>query len=216
MWASVVLDRAFVGPVIALIDHGELRCPKVVSVSRLKDVADFWDAEIARWVEGDPHLHPDLERWRRGYRGRGAGAVDMSVMPEPYVGPLAIREPAVVMMGLNPGLPAPEFQALDGIYTRRVRETSYSQWAAEGPYTDADWESRRGANRYHRSRATFARRLLGNDSIEAKDILHLELYPFHSQSVTAPMLPPADLLQRYILEPLGELATPLVFAFGKP
>ncbi|SDL13921.1 hypothetical protein SAMN04488242_0398 [Tessaracoccus oleiagri] len=52
----------------------------------------------------------------------------MTVMPEPYIGPLAAKStPALVMLGLNPGAPAPTFQSIDGIYTQRVRETSYGE-----------------------------------------------------------------------------------------
>lgn len=184
--------------------------------SRLAAV-EFWDKEIGRWVKGDHRLHPDLERWRGAYAGRGAGTVDMTVMPEPYIGPLAARNtPALVMLGLNPGAPAPTFQSMQGIYTQRVRETSYGDWAKSGPYTDAAWEEAHGRNRYHQSRLSFARRLHSDNSIQAQELLYIELYPFHSKSVTAAITPPADLLNRFILDPINELETPFIFAFGKP
>ena len=73
-----------------------------------------------------------------------------------------------------------------------------------------------GPNRYHRNRLQFARRLHGDPSIEATDLLYMELYPFQSKRVTGPMAPPPDLLARYILNPIAELDVPFVFAFGKP
>ncbi|GAA3873392.1 anti-phage DNA glycosylase Brig1 [Tessaracoccus defluvii] len=184
--------------------------------SRLAAV-EFWDREIGLWVKGNHRLHPDLERWRATYSGRGAGTVDMTVMPEPYIGSLAgSATPALVMLGLNPGAPAPAFQSMDGIYTQRVRETSYSNWASSGPYTDATWQQAHGRNRYHHNRLAFARRLHNDDTIQNHDLLYIELYPFHSKAVTAAITPPADLLTRFILDPISELETPFVFAFGKP
>ena len=95
------------------------------------EVVEFWNTEIGRWVGGDDRLHPDLERWRRAYAGSGDGAVDLSVFPEPYVGPLhREHSPALVMLGLNPGAAAPRFQGVDGIYTEQIRRTSYGEWAA--------------------------------------------------------------------------------------
>lgn len=179
--------------------------------------AEFWNREIGRWARGDHRLHPDLERWRASYAGRGAGTVDMTVMPEPYIGPLATKAtPALVMLGLNPGAPAPAFQSSEGIYTQRVRSTSYAAWANGGPYTDEAWEGVHGRNRYHHNRLSFARRLHADNSIQAHDLLIIELYPFHSKSITAAITPPPDLLTRFILNPISELETPFVFAFGLP
>ncbi len=181
------------------------------------EAVEFWNTEIGRWVEGDDRLHPDLERWRAAYAGRGDGAVDLSVFPEPYIGPLRSEHiPALVMLGLNPGAAAPQFQGIDGIYTERIRQSSYGEWAAGGPYSDAVWESANGRNRYHQNRLTFARRLHQDASIQASDLLYVELYPFHSKRVTGPIAPPPDLLTRFILDPIAELEVPFVFAFGKP
>lgn len=186
-------------------------------MSSLSDVVEFWDAEIGRWVNGHQQLHSDIERWRSAYSGRGDGAVDLNAMPEPYVGPFATdRAPALVMLGLNPGAAEPRFQAMDGIYAERVRQTSYSAWAATGPYSDQAWESIKGRNQYHQNRVAFARRLHHDPAIQPRDLLYVELYPFHSKRVTGPIKPPADLLKRRILDPIAELDTPFVFAFGKP
>lgn len=143
------------------------------------EAVEFWNTEIGRWVEGDDRLHPDLERWRAAYAGRGDGAVDLSVFPEPYIGPLRSEHiPALVMLGLNPGAAAPQFQGIDGIYTERIRQSSYGEWAAGGPYSDAVWESANGRNRYHQNRLTFARRLHQDASIQASDLLYVELIRF--------------------------------------
>ena len=96
--------------------------PRIGGVSNRDEVVEFWDAEIGRWAHGDHNLHPDLSRWLSSYRGRGAGTVDLTVLPEPYIGPLATnRTPALVMLGLNPGAAAPAFQSMTGIYTQRIR-----------------------------------------------------------------------------------------------
>jgi hypothetical protein len=177
----------------------------------------FWNTQVGRWVEGDVSLNPDLDRWRASYAGRGDGAVDLSVFPEPYIGPLAGEQsPALVVLGLNPGAPAPLFQGSDGIYTRQIRLTSYGAWAATGPYSDPDWVSLNGPNRYQQSRLTFARRLHQDPDIQASQVLDMELCPFHSKRVTAPITPPPDIVARFILDPIAELGVPFVFAFGKP
>lgn len=102
-------------------------------MSKRDEVVEFWDVEIGRWVRGEHRLQPELTRWLASYNGRGAGAVDLTVFPEPYIGPLAgTQTPALVMLGLNPGGAAPAFQSTTGIYTDRIRQSSYGQWAASG------------------------------------------------------------------------------------
>ena len=185
-------------------------------MSARDEVATYWDETVHRWASGDHDLPDDLRRWLGSYSGAGVGAVDLSVFPEPYIGRLAGAHPAMVMLGLNPGAPAPAFQGMGGIYTERIRESSYRQWAAEGPYTDEAWESVNGRNKYQRDRLTFARRFTRDESLTPSDLLFLELLPFHSKRVTAPIQPPPYLLERFIIEPLAELSVPNVFAFGKP
>jgi len=185
-------------------------------VSAREEVATYWDQAIGRWASGDHEQPVEMKRWLAAYSGRGDGAVDLSVFPEPYIGRLSGEPPALVMLGLNPGAPAPAFQGMSGVYTERVRSTSYRQWAAEGPYTDEAWEAANGRNKYHRDRLAFARRFTQDDSVTPSDLLFLELLPFHSKRVTAPIQPPRDLLERFIFEPLSELSVPNVFAFGKP
>jgi hypothetical protein len=40
-----------------------------------------------------------------------------------------------------------------------------------------------------------------------------ELYPWHSKAVTRRMQPPAEVVRKYVWEPVAELGAP-VFAFG--
>jgi len=186
-------------------------------VSERQRATEFWDLSLARWTSGDADLSPELTRWQQSYSGRGPGAVDLSVFPEPYVGPLAGQgTPALVMLGLNPGPPAPEFQAMHGIFTEQIAATTYGEWAASAPYTSSTWEQIKGRNKYHRDRLAFARRLHEDSSIEAADLLYMELYPFHSERVTGPMVPPRDVLHDYVLSPLSEMDVEFIFAFGKP
>lgn len=181
------------------------------------DVVAFWDEELARWTTGDREMSPPVRKWFLSYSGRGDGAVDLSVFPEPYIGPLAgSGTPALVMLGLNPGPPTPDFQSADGIFTRQIAQTSYSQWAGSGAYTSPKWEAANGRNKYHRDRLSFARRFVMNDDVQPEDLLYLELYPFHSKRVTAPIRPPRGVLDRFLLDPLAEIDVEFVFAFGKP
>lgn len=191
-------------------------CVPSAEMSAREEVADYWDEVLARWTAGDHDLPPDLRRWLASYAGKGDGAVDLSVFPEPYIGRLAGDAPALVMLGLNPGGPAPDFQGEHGAYTQRVRETSYRKWAASGPYTDEAWESAHGRNKYHRDRLTFARRFTGDEGVQPADLLYVELLPFHSKRVTAAIQPPADVLDRFVFAPVSELPHRHVFAFGKP
>lgn len=183
----------------------------------LTAMAEFWNSEIRRWVDGDHVLSPTLRRWQRSYNGRADGVVDLDVFPEPFIGPLRrSAAPALVMLGLNPGAPAPSFQGPNGIFTQQIARTSYSEWAASGPYTCVAWENANGRNKYHRDRAAFAQRLHQNESIRPEDLLYLELYPFHSRRVTGPIRPPLDLLQRFVFDSIAELDVEFVFAFGSP
>ncbi|NDK33215.1 anti-phage DNA glycosylase Brig1 [Nesterenkonia haasae] len=182
-----------------------------------EEAVAFWDEEVGRWVRGGRDLSPELHRWMSAYKGRGEGAVELSVFPEPYIGPLAgSSTPALVMLGLNPGSAAREFQGQNGIFTRQIAATSYGQWAASAPYTGPAWESVKGPNKYHRNRQSFARRLHENDAVQANDLLYIELYPFHSKRVSADISPDPDLLHQFVFGPIGELDVAHVFAFGKP
>jgi 5-methylcytosine-specific restriction endonuclease McrA len=124
----------------------------------------------------------------------------------------------MVILGLNPGQACPDFQARSGIFTREIRERgSYSAWAAASPYLDEEWSRVNGRNRYAWSRLRFAREWLEDQELAADQLLTLELYPWHSARVTAPIRPPAEIIETFVWGPLADIQqVELVFAFGKP
>jgi hypothetical protein len=52
-------------------------------------------------------------------------------------------------------------------------------------------------------------------NIRSRDVLVLELFPWHSSKVTAAMRPDSALVERYVWRPLADIDIPVVFAFGK-
>ena len=116
-------------------------------MSAVEDVADFWDAHTARWLEGDDELRSPLDRWFASYAGGGIGVVDREAFAEPYAGDLR-GNPRFVILGLNPGDVSLDFQGRNGVFANSIRDIgSYSAWAAthaELPVTDvfafgAEW-----------------------------------------------------------------------------
>ncbi|MFT4220512.1 MAG: hypothetical protein QM611_08355 [Microbacterium sp.] len=185
-------------------------------MSALVALVEFWDREIERWVGGDRAIPPRLQRWFESYSGKGHGEVRLDVFPEPYTGRLVDNHAPVVMLGLNPGAAVPSFQAPGGVFFEQLKTMSYSEWAATVPYASKEWESFAGRNRFYQNRFAFARRLLDDPRWPASDGVYFELYPYHSSGVTAAMSPPGDVLREFVLDPIGELDTQHVFAFGKP
>lgn len=185
-------------------------------MSALRHLVDFWDNEIKRWTEGDREVPARLRAWFESYAGTGRGEVRLDVFPEPYTGRLVDNSAPVVMLGLNPGAAVPSFQAPGGVFFEQLRSMTYSSWAATVPYASREWEAFAGRNRFYQNRFAFARRLLGDPTWPASDGVFFELFPYHSSGVTAPMNPPASALREFVLDPIGELDTQHVFAFGKP
>lgn len=181
-------------------------------MSALENLVEFWNVEIDRWVGGDTSVPPRLREWYLSYRGTGRGEVRLDVFPEPYTGRLLGNTAPVVMLGLNPGAAVPSFQARGGHFVRQLESMSYHDWASTVPYASGLW----GENRFYNNRFAFARRLLGNPDWPNSDGVFFELYPYHSSRVTAAMTPPADVVREFVLEPIGDLNTEFVFAFGKP
>lgn len=185
-------------------------------MSALGDLVAFWDGEISRWVAGDQAVPDRLQPWFESYRGKGHGEVRLDVFPEPYTGRVINNRAPIVMLGLNPGAAVPSFQAPGGVFFEQLRSMRYSEWAATVPYATPAWESRAGRNRFYQHRFAFARRLLDDAEWPSSDGVFFELYPYHSSGVTASMTPPGDALREFVLDPIGELDTQHVFAFGKP
>jgi hypothetical protein len=179
-------------------------------------IADFWDELTAAWLDGEDPLPDPLPRWYDSYKGRGDGEVTRDAFAEPYVGDLR-GAPRMVILGLNPGRACLDFQGRNGFFAREIRERgSYSQWAAPFPYLGEQWSRVNGRNRYAWSRLCFARQWLEDDELAANQMLTLELYPWHSTRVTAPISPDADIIEDFVWRPLADMPIEFVFAFGKP
>ena len=191
--------------------------PTLGSRSWRDGVADFWDEVIAAWSRGDhPHEHEPLRTWFSGYRGTGRGAVTVDASPEPYIGPLATRhgQPRLVTLGLNPGAADLDFQGRSGKFADEMKR--FSDWAVTAPYLRDPWTEIHPQNRYHESLLRFARRWLGDSTVRSEDILVLEMFPWHSERVTAAMRPDPSVIERFIWQPLSEIEVGEVFAFGAP
>ena len=184
--------------------------------SACKRVTDFWDEVTNEWLAGGDPMPEPLPSWYESYAGRGAGQVTRDGFAEPYLGDLA-GSPRIVTLGLNPGRFHAGLQSRDGTFAGEIRELgSYRAWATGNPYLGEVWESLHGPNRYHRNRLGFARHWLDDQSVEGRDVLTMELYPWHSTKVTAAMRPPAEVVDEFIWQPLAELEVSEAFAFGKP
>jgi hypothetical protein len=189
-----------------------------LSMASARDrIADFWDELTAAWLAGKDRLPDPLPEWYASYKGRGGGQVTRDALAEPYVGDLR-GTPRMVTLGLNPGRAYLDFQGRSGIFAREIRERgSYSAWAATSPYLGEEWSRVNGRNRYAWSHLRFARQWLQDDELAADQLLTLELYPWHSARVTAPIRPPAEIIETFVWGPLADIQqVEFVFAFGKP
>ena len=127
---------------------------------------------------------------------------------------------------LNPGPPDFAFQARDGFFAKQIRESSYREWAESDPYGSELWETRntvnpsrrsgRKTNIYRAARLRFARDWLDDQTIDNRDLLTVELYPWHSWQVSGTIRPPDAVLDEFVWKPLGEIGVDTAFAFGKP
>jgi hypothetical protein len=142
--------------------------------------------------------------------------VTREAFAEPYIGDLR-GTPRFVILGLNPGQAVLDFQARDGIFAKEIRKAgSYSAWAASHPYLGETWTRVHRRNRYHSARLRFARGWLDDPGLTPNEMVTLELYPWHSRRVTAPIVTPTDIIEKFIWQPLAEIPVDFVFAFGKP
>lgn len=182
-------------------------------------MAGYWDEHVARWLAGDDLLDEGLSLWYASYEGRGDGVVDREGMVEPYTGDLRglVTTPRVVILGLNPGRYYPQFQSRGGVFADEIREQgSYSRWMTTGPYLRPPWTTTIGPNRYQRARLAFTRRWLDDPAATHHDMLIFEAYPWHSTLINARLRPPATVIDEFVWQPIAELPTETVFAFGRP
>lgn len=180
-------------------------------------VREFWDDVIARYLNGDFPLDGPLGEWFDSYRGTGMGAVEVDVMPEPYLGDLDATDHKMVFLGLNPGCPRPRAQSRTGTYAGEIRRLgSYAAWAATWPYLRPEDVAEWGRNRFHASRFAFMRNWYDDGGLEHAHMLNWELYPWHSRKVMGSrMRPPSAVIREFVWQPVGDLGAPWVFAFGK-
>lgn len=191
----------------------------MADVSAREEVRDFWDEHVHRWLSGDDPMDEPLPAWFNSYAGSGQGAVTRDGFVEPYQGDLVgdLVEPRVVVLGLNPGHYIPHLQARDGTFATELRtHGSYSSWIRTHPYDRDPWLTHHGKNRYYTNRLAFTRSWLEDPAADYNSILIFELYPWHSTQVTAPMQPPAAIVDRFVWRPLAEIDVQFVFAFGAP
>lgn len=183
-------------------------------------VAEFWDDVLRRWVDGEDHLIPPLPEWQASYTGTGKGAVDPSCYPDPYVGDLRgdTHNIRLVVLGLNPGRGYAALQGPQGTWTQRIRDVGYSHCFERSPSEDpTSWKTLHGKQSpYWRNLIAFGRRWTTDPGFGVTNILNFELYPWHSDAVTGPMIPPPHLIAEFVWAPCQEVETDLVFAFGAP
>jgi len=197
-------------------------------MAKLAAVAHLWDSVVAGFLQGEPprpesvsgvspQVIAKLNAWSEGYKPKDTpdGRVVWEAFAEPFVG--GTTEPAGIFLGLNPGRAYLEFQGRDGIFAREIRDKygSYTKWADSWPYLRDPWESQIGPNRFHRSRLRFLRDWLDNPSLPKERMLTLDLYPWHSTKVTAPIRVEPSIVKEFIWDPIADLNAP-VFAFGAP
>ncbi|MCW2672982.1 MAG: hypothetical protein JWP14_1571 [Frankiales bacterium] len=191
--------------------HGHVSVSAATPSARHR-VADVWDDVVGRWLDGDTSLPEDLQRWRDSYRGQ----VDDRWYPDPICGDLRgeIAEPRLIVLGINPGVGHAELQSREGIWADRIRAQGYSRCLDRVAFDDPAWLRLHGRNSpYWANLMRFANRWTG-ESLTPPQILNMELYPWHSDRVEGRLDPPADILDRYVWQPVAEIDVPHVFAFG--
>ena len=117
------------------------------------EVADFWDAYLARWLTGDENLRAPLDSWFEAYTGQ----LDLWAYPDPFVGNLrgvADRpEPKIVVLGVNPGGADRGFQDRGGLWANKVLHHGLSRCFErhpEGPSPEeAQWRVVHGRRSRH-------------------------------------------------------------------
>jgi len=185
---------------------------------------DRWDEVSRAWLDGDTELRSPFGAWWSSYRGSGEGAPTLEAMAEPYVGDW--NAPRLVTLALNPGQAEFGFQGRGGRFAEQIAQLSYREWAKTDPYGGVEWERYNAVNRARRSGRRvnphrekllrFARRWHNDPSIQGKDLLMVELYPWHSRKVNAKIAPARSVIEQFVWAPIAELDVDTVFAFGKP
>ncbi len=188
-------------------------------MSARERVADLWDEVVATWEPGQDAWRSPLDDWFKSYGGRGSGAVNLDQYPDPWVGDLRglVRQPRLVVLGLNPGVGYDELQGPTGIWTRRILQAGYSHCLHRSPPEDpASWLAVHKKQSVYWVRVEhFARRWLVDPSASHSDVLNFELYPWHSLRLTGGLASPPAIVREFVLEPVAEVAVPRVFALRR-
>jgi hypothetical protein len=176
------------------------------------ELARFWDREVERWLRGE-QLSLSLEEWQRAY----CGELQSWAFPEPFIGDL-LGSPRVVLLANNPGIAKEVLQSRSGVFASQILELGFTRWAASRPYDgkESEWVRRWGPIRHTVVRREFARRFLRDNSIDFRDMLTVELFPWHSPSLTASIRVQPQTLHEFIMEPLSEFGRDVpVVALGR-
>lgn len=189
------------------------------NISARNQISDFWDETIDSWLRGKEVWEAPLDRWIGTYRGRGRGQLVLNQYPDPFAGDLrgGMAKVRMLVLGLNPGIGFDQLQSRQGDWARGILEHGYSRFLTRRPPDIPErWVDLAGRpSRYWGNLTKFAQRWLEDPTADVNSILNMELYPWHSLSVTAALRSPPDLVRRFVLEPLLEFNVSEVFAFGK-
>jgi len=181
------------------------------------EIADIWDALLRGWQKGED-LPTELIQWRDCYEGTGKGSVQLDYYPDLFVGDLRgfRKEPRLVTLGLNPGVAYPGLQSRDGIWAKNIAKEGYSRCFARSPEEDPNnWKQyNKKRSKYWMNMVRFVKRWLDDPDANHQDVLNFELYPWHSEKLSAAIDPPHDLIKKYVFNPISEINVADVLAFG--
>jgi hypothetical protein len=172
-------------------------------------VRDLWEEATADFLAGrESWRHGPLAQWRAAY----SGPVDLQAMAEPFIGPL-FGQPTVAFLSLHPGASRSEFQHRGGVFPREIVQEygTYTDWAASWPYLREPW---RRTSSHYTSRLRFLRDWCGDLSHGPDAMLDVQFYPWHLETLTAPLRVPPQIVREYILDPVRDAGVRVAFAFG--
>lgn len=184
----------------------------------LARVADYWDEFVDSWLTGADPADGPLRDWFTACGERDTERVASDGLPEPYGGDIrrADARPCMVVLAKHAGEYFPAFQARHGVFAQEIRACgSYSTWATTGPYLRDAWSTAVKPNAFYRDNLSFARRWLGDPTLDHRGLVVFDAYPWHIASASGPILPPRRFVDEFIWQPIDEIRARDVFAFGR-
>lgn len=179
------------------------------------EVVQMWEHAISQWRAGDDRLPSPLDVWRASYQGQGVGAVDLTALPEPYLG--SWDRARAAMLAVHAGQVLERFQHRGGVFDREIAKAgSYTVWAARWPYVNPPWTDEHPPVRHTTARLRFLRDWFDEPELPYEAMLGVELYPWHVTSATTPMRPDPRVVRDFVWGPLVDAQLEVVFAFGAP